>query len=266
MAARRSAPPVRVGLFVEGVSLLTPRGRDNLRELWRYQCGKVSQFPPDRVDVYGFSKQQLVLMAPSHAGVPGAGKMPLDVFIERKHQETPFHILIVAFDAFPANQAIKVIPGAPCLRLEKDFLLERFKMSELLPPPFRAAAAALLAHYRGNRGQPRTGTRPPFGNVEVVYMEPTFEALLLQDDKALRAVFGLRKTPKTWPAFPHVGQRPDAVLRKIVDAHCRSGPNYLRVPYDAGKHAWAHEVLKKAPTTSAIWTHVIAERLRKALP
>lgn len=274
MAARRSArskPPARdaeprrVGLFVEGVTLQTPQRRDDLRELWRDQCRVLGRFPPDRIDVYGFTKQQLVLMAPEHAALPGAGKVPLDVFIELKHREVPFHTLVVAFDAIPANQAIKVAPRAPCLRLEKDFVLERFAASDRLPLPFRAASRALLTHYQGSRGRPRDATRPPIGDVELVYMEPTFEALVLQDVRALRAVFDLKKTPKTWPALPHTGGRPDFALRTIVDAHFKTGPRYLRVPYDARKHAWAHEVLKKASPTSPIWRHPIAERLRKVL-
>ena len=264
MAARRSAPLRRIGLFVEGITLLTPRGRDDLQELWRYQCQKVSGFPPEHLDVYGFSKHQLVLMAANAASL-SAARLPLDVIIERAFRRSPFQTLIVAFDAQPANQAITPVPTGPCMRDERDFVLDRFRVSAILPRPFRTEATSLLAHYRNNRGQPRNVSRPPFGDVELVYMDPTFESLVLQDAKALREVFGLSKTPKSWPTLPHVGKRPDFALRRIVDSHRARGPKYLRVPYDAAKHAWAHEVLRNASSTSAVWAHPVAKRLGKVL-
>lgn len=217
--------------------------------------------------MYGFSKQQIVLMAPAHAAMPGTGKIPLDVAVERRFSARPFQALLVAFDAHPANQAIALVPGAPCpcLRVERDFVLERFAASAILPSQFRAGAASLLAHYRANRGRPRAPTRPPLGEIELIYMDPTFEGLLLQDEGALRRVFGLKKTPSTWCPFPYTGDRPDFALREIVNAHRRAGPKHLRLSHDAAKHAWAQEILKKASPTSAVWGHAIAARPRKVL-
>ena len=267
MGTRRSTPERRIGLFVEGTSLLTKRGRDDLMELWRYQCSKVSEFPPDRIDVYGFTKQQIVIMAPAHATMPGTGKIPLDVTIEQKFKDKPFDALIIAFDAHPANQAIELVEGqpSPCLRIEKDFVLHQLMTSEFLPQQFRDGAAKLLAYYHVNRGRPRATTRPPIGEVELVYMDPTFEALLLQDEAALRMVFGLKRVPNTWCAIPHDGDRPDFEIRKIVNGNRKRGPNHLRVQYDAKKHAWAQEILKNASENSAIWEHAIIQRLKKVL-
>jgi hypothetical protein len=267
MATRRSPAQRRIGFFVEGTRALTPRDRDDLLELWRYQCSRVSSFPPAQLDVYGFSKQQIVIMDPAHAAMPGAGKIPLDVAIEQRFNARPFQDLVIAFDAYPANQAIRLDPRepCPCLRVEKDFVLRRFVASKILPPQFRVSAGRLLTRYQANRGQPRAPTRPPLGEVELIYMEPTFESLLLQDESALRRVFGLRRTPNTWPALPHTGDRPDFVLREIVNKHRKAGPNHLRLLYDAAKHAWAQEVLRNALQTSAIWEHAIADRLRKVL-
>jgi len=256
-----------MALFVEGANKQTPRGRDDLQELWRFLCGNISVFPTDRIDVYGFTKQQIVIMDPARAGMPGAAKIPLDVFIERAFQKQAFDRLVIAFDAYPANQAIPLVDGQafPCLRVEKDFVLSRLAESRVLPEPFRDAAAQLLAHYVANRAAPRAGVRPPFGEVELVYMGPIFEAMLLQDVTALRTVFGLKKAPASWPALPYAGDRPDFALRKIVNAHHRKGPEYLRLSYDAAKHAWAQEILRNAPETSAIWEHAIAQRLTKVL-
>ena len=268
MAARRANPPERrVALFVEGTTVLTPRGRNDLAELWRYQCSQISSLPPDRLDVLGFSKQQIVLMDAAHAHMAGAGKVPLDVAIERQYRRQAFDDLVIAFDAHPANQAIRLVEGdeLPCLRHEKDFVLERLAASEILPAAFRAAAQRLLRHYAANRARPRADTRPPIGQVELVYMDPTFEAMLLQDCAALRRVFGLASAPGGWPSLPFAEDRPDFALRKIVNEHRRTGPNHLRLTYDAAKHAWAQEILRNARPSSPIWAHDIATRLGKVL-
>lgn len=265
MAAKSSAVTRRVALFVEGTSLPTPSRRNDLQELWRHLGERVSQFPRDQLDVYGFSKQQIIIMHPKHAAMPGAGKIPLDVAIDLRYRERPFQGLVVAFDAYPANQAIEIVRGAPCLRLERDFVLRQFAASRLLPPQFRAGARSLLTHYRRALGQARDATRPPLGDVEIIYMDPMFEALVLQDAAALRGVFGLSRTPNDWPALPYSDSRPDFALGKIVNEHRKDGPKHLRLPYAAAKHSWAHEVLRHAPPTSAIWSHVIASRLAKLL-
>lgn len=257
----------RVALFVEGVNRETPRGRDDLQELWRFLCGNISAFPPDRIDVHGFTKQQIVIMNPSHATMPGAAKIPLDVFIERTFKKQAFDRLVIAFDAHPANQEIPLVEGqtSPCLRVEKDTVLSHLATSRVLPKPFRTAAARLLAHYAKNRAAPRVRARPPIGEVELVYMDPMFEAMLLQDVAALRATFGLKRAPKDWPVLPYADDRPDFALRRIVNEHRLAGPGYLRLPYDAAKHAWAQELLRNAVETSAIWKHAIVQRLTKVL-
>jgi hypothetical protein len=268
VAAKKNRPePRRVALFVEGLNPQTPTERDDLQHLWRYQCEKVSRLPPDQLDVYGFTKMQIAFMGPAGEKIKAAGKVPLDVAIELAFRKQAFAGLVVAFDAHPANQAIPLIEGVklPCLRLEKDFVLERFAESKILPAPFRAAARRLRAHYEATRAAPRRPARPPIGDVEVVYMDPTFEAMLLQDAAALRRVFGLERTPRDWPALPHSEDRPDFALRKIVDTSHRRGPPYLRQRYDARKHAWAHEILREAADGSAIWKHAIVQRLAKVL-
>jgi hypothetical protein len=256
-----------VALFVEGLNAPTPIVRDDLQQLWRYQCEKVSTLPPDQLDVYGFTKMQIVFMGSAGEKIRAAGKVPLDIAIERAFNKRAFASLVVAFDAHPKNQAITLVEDVklPCLRLEKDFVLERFAESKILPAPFREAAHRLRAHYEVTRAKPRPRGRPPIGDVEVVYMDPTFEAMLLQDVAALRRVFGHERTPRDWPPLPYTGERPDFALRKIVDASYRRGPKYLRQRYDARKHAWAQEILRAAAGGSPIWQHTIVQRLAKVL-
>jgi hypothetical protein len=256
----------RIGLFVEGKNLLGPHGRDGLRDLWHFKCAALRGVPSAHIDVHGFIKDQLEYMAPKHAASPPpSGQPKLDVLIEVHHRKSRFDRLIVAFDAHPANQAAGVVSKTPCLRLEKDFVLECFAKSAFLPAAFRTASAALLTHYRAHRGQSRAPTRPPIGDVELVFMEPTFEAAVLQDAAALRRVFGLASVPAAWPRFPVTSLRPDFVFRDIVNRHRRQGPLYLRTHYDADKHAWAREVLRNAGPGSKIWQHEISQRLDKAL-
>jgi hypothetical protein len=149
--------------------------------------------------------------------------------------------------------------------VEKDFVLSHLAASRVLPETFRAAAEQLLDHYAENRAIPRVCARPPLGEVELVYMNPTFEAMLLQDVKALRAVFKLKKAPADWPTLPYTDDRPDLALPMIVNKHRLAGPEYLRLPYKAAKHAWAQEILRNAVETSAIWEHAIVQRLTKVL-
>lgn len=260
LVAMMPSEPTRIGLFVEGTNELTPGGRDDLAELWRGLAERVGGVPT-RIDVHGFTKQQLVLLDPGST-IKVAFKLALDVHIERKHKLREFDRLVIAFDALPANQNVVSAGLGSCLATERDFLLSGLARSAILPQRFKASAAALLKHHSDNRGVARPRTQPPFGDVEVIYMEPDFESLVLTDPVAVRKVFSLSRAPNTWPKMPYLGKDPAVAFMRIVDAHRRNGPVYLRQPYKARKHAWAHEVVKHATVQSALFTHVIAERLR----
>ena len=104
--------------------------------------------------------------------------------------------------------------------------------------------------------------RPPFGDAEVIYMEPAFESLVMTDSAAVRKVFSLSRKPNAWPAMPYAGKDPMVAFMKIVDAHRKDGPSYLRQPYKTRRHAWAHEVVRQATGKSPLFAHVIARRLR----
>jgi hypothetical protein len=257
--AKSPASGARIALFVEGTSELTPKKRDDLAALWRFLCERVGA-NPHSIAVHGFTKQQLVLMDPP-ADVRVAGKIPFDVLVKLKHAEAPFDRLVVAFDALPENQSVLELPGGSCLASERDFLLRGLANSHVLPAPFRQSAEALLRHYAQHRGQARARTRPPLGDVEAIYMAPCFEAVVMADSTALRSVFSLQRVPSSWPRMPYRGRRPDFELAKIVDAHRNEGPPYLRQQYKERKHAWAQEIVRKAPIHSPVLSHPIAQRL-----
>ena len=248
--ATRVPAGAHVALFVEGTSELTPNKRDDLAALWKSLCQRVGA-SSDRIAVHGFTKQQLVLMKPNREVVV-AGKVPFDVLVALKHRESPFDRLVVAFDALPENQAVLELPGGSCLASERDFLLRELAKSRVLPVRFRKSAEALLTYYVGHRGKPRARTRPPLGDVETIYMDPCFEAVVMTDASALRRVFSLESVPAAWPRTPFRGRRPDFALAKIVNEHRDKGPTYLRQPYKERKHAWAHEVVRQAADPT--WT------------
>lgn len=257
---RAAVQAVRVALFVEGKNLLTPRGRDDLAALWKGLCTRMD-VPSSDVVVFGFTKGNLVQMDET-ATITSADRRPLDAMIAVAHDERPFERLVVAFDALPANQVVMKNTKGACLASERDFLLDRLAKSVVLPARFKSAAAALLAYYAGNRGRPRRPrTRPPFGDVEVIYMDPCFEALLLTDAAAIRDVFGLKSVPKAWPGMPYRSQKPDVAIAQLIDGHRREGPRHLRIPWRDAKHAWAHEIVKSASKNSRLFQHDIARRL-----
>jgi len=260
----KTPKPAGTALFVEGTLELTQGRRSDLKELWTYLAARVGgEIAP--LEVHGFTKQQLVLLDPK-TSITVAGKIPLDVHIHLKHAASAFRRLVIAFDALPANQAVLDFGRPSCLASERDFLLSGLARSEVLAPRFKQAAGALLAHYKGNRARPRTRTRPPLGDVEVIYMDPSFEALLMTDAAAIRRLFSLERAPNAWPKMPFRGTHPEFELAKLIDAHRLAGPPHLHQRFRERKHAWAQEIVRHASATSPLFRHDIAVRLGFLLP
>jgi hypothetical protein len=254
----------RFGLFVEGAHDPLPRERDDLRELWYSLCDK-NGIDPGRVDVHGFSKAQIVAMAsPAARTAQGevrySSRRPLDAAIAVEYDLSRFDVLMVAFDAHPPNQELL---SSGCMRREIDFVLERFAESSVLPDQFRAEARRLRVHYGQNPRHPRGPGRPPRGPVEILYMDPKFEALILTDVAAWRDVFGLGRTPKDWPSLPPRHTQLEGCLERIVSLGRSHGkaPRHVHGDAKSAKHAWAAEVVRRAKTNSPMWKHSIAIRL-----
>lgn len=262
MPTKKTSDRALTALFVEGTSILGPQGRDDLSQLWRELYARSSAHPGE-VIVHGFTKQQLVIMSRADAEkIKMAGKVRFDTLLRLKYDEKPFDRLVIAFDALPENQEVIDVGRESCLASERDFVLRCLAESDETPARFRGAAKALVEHYRANRGKPRKRARPPFGDLEIVYMDPCFESLVLADLAAVRDVFGYSSVPKDWSPKLSKASKPDIAFSQIVETHRKDGPPYLRVSYKARKHAWAHEVIRKAHSSSKVWQHEIADRLR----
>ncbi len=262
MSRGRGSTQPRFGLFVEGASNLLPRGRDDLRDLWRTLCEHFN-VAPDRVDVCGITKGQILAMDLPH-GVQLTTRDRLDATVDIEHRRNPFDVLIIAFDALPPNQNLL---AKACLRTEVNFVLERFQNSSVLPAAFRAEAAALLQRYKANPATPRGVGRPPRGAMDIIYMAPKFEGLVLTDESAWRRVFQLKRTPNQWPRMgtsdTHLEQRFEKVVR--VGRSEGVPPKHVRGDATTAKHAWAREAIRHAGANSALWKHEIAVRLGQVL-
>ena len=265
--ARRGAPraPLRFGFFVEGANTTSVRDWDALRGLWQELCGRFG-VAPDRVDVHGFSKAQLVAMANTPPGIRTTTRLPLDVVVSIEHGRRPFDVLIVAFDAHPPNQDL--LPSS-CLRTEVDFVLDAFARSQVMPALFARQAAALVAHYKANPRTPRGSGRPTRAHVDIIYMDPMFEALVLSDPAAWRDVFGLKRFPRDWPSMKRSDRHLDQLMAKViaVGAAARGAriPAHLHGDLKANKHAFALEAVRHAGRNSPLWRHPIATRLAELL-
>jgi hypothetical protein len=265
---------LRFGLFVEGTTVLTPNGRTELTDLWHEICRGCSSRPTDTLSVHGFTKFQLVAMGDPPQARQGAlaradsSKIPLDVVVSTTLRQQPFDVLVVAFDAHPPNQHLRPAAtgatsgsDAPCQHDELSFVLKHFSRSKVLPDRLKREAAKLLALYaRDPKAPPRSHGRPPRGSLDLLYMDPEFEGLVLSDDAAVRRVFSFDSRPKDWPTMRRT-DRPKDVLRRVVDRWRRFGPLHLRDTYDRHPHAWAREVVRKAKPGSRLWAHPIAQRL-----
>jgi hypothetical protein len=248
----------RFGLFVEGANYALGR-HDELSDLWTDLCAHFGVAGAD-VDVHGFSKGDILAMAPP-AGVTLPVKRPLDALVRIAHRQKAFDVLIVCFDATPPND---LVPN--CLPGEVEFVLGHFAASTILPDQFRRDAERLCRHYRSQpKPEPRAPGRPPRSSVDVLYMDPQFEALVLADVAPWLGVFGLRRRPKDWPSMRWTGRLDDLLVR-VVEAGRRHGqaPRHLHAgDVRAHKHAWAREAVRCA--SRRVWETQIATRLEVLL-
>jgi len=241
------------GLFAEGSSY-THRNRLPFEELWKALTSRCA--PLGAVKVYGFDKSQIVNMRPPPGIKPA--REPLDIFIDRAHRIDGFQNVIIAFDAFPENEHIK----PSCLRTEVNFVLEALSASKVLDNRFRQEAARLIKHYAQNKGIPRPKGRPPRGPLDIIYMDPMFEALLASDEQTVLHGLGLDRRPKDWPKFKTNSKQTDRhVISQAVEV---ANPNVKRKiggNFDSRKAEWAFHIISQAGANARIWRHAIPERL-----
>lgn len=267
MARQKPAPAPSFGIFAEGATYTDPRqrGREPFGELWRELCGKLCAPPVPTLHVFGISKAQIVALK-DDVGVTRPDREPLDLMIQRMHDRHAFDIAVIAFDRIPQNQHVP----ADCLRHEVSFILDRMLKRALLPQMFLEEAERLLTYYRMHRKTPRGPGRPPRGCLDLVYMDPMFEALFVGDEPTVLhalAPDGLpRRKRKDWPVFDPNARYPDRdILGKAVELAAEEVRARVRGDIKSNKHGWALYILRQALDDAELFRHPIAERLRVVL-
>lgn len=181
---------------------------------------------------------------------------PLDVVIDREFRREPFERLIIAFDLAPKHNALK----RKCRRAERLLLLANLASSNKLPPHLRNAAVALRESYL-------TGALARSRSVlEILLMDPLFEALLLYDEKGLRNALGLTSWPKDWPSFAPCKSPDEHIFKPACRLASPQSHALMRDPDCNDKHRWASHVLANLSPSSSAWQHEIFRRLRQLLP
>jgi len=259
---QKSRRKPNVGVFVEGSLRDRDRMTDSIATLWKALARRCQA---DVVlHVYGIDKSQIVALAPASVpSAPGATKIgtrrePLDVAIDRAwHRDGLTHI-IVAFDAWPPN---KVAKGR---REEIGFLLDGIAASKVLSSEIKASVAGLASRYE-TKGclSPRDGS---LGVLEVLYMEPMFEALLVSDEATVRNALGHSSVPKDWPKFKRHTQQPDKhIIAPAVDVAHKDVLKKVSGRYLDRKTAWALWIIERADDNASMWKHEISQRLCRLL-
>jgi hypothetical protein len=260
-----------VGLFVEGSRGTDPL-RDDFESMWNLLWQHCGHHDID-LKIVGISKGNIIELrdlqprANATALVKNAtqlsgGKESLDVSIQRLHADTPLDRVIIAFDWWRPNQEIPAKDrNLPCpMRPEVAFVLRKLGASSKLDDKFKKAARKLLERYDSRDTlAPRAGAMGP---VEVLFMDPMFEALFIADEPTVRKALGVAdKQPRDWPKFKTTERALDkAVLDPAVKSAIRG-----RHTYSSAKARWGHRIVKAAASDAKLWEHPLAQRLCRLL-
>jgi hypothetical protein len=244
-------PGLRFALFVEG-SLAPPpaRGIRPLNRIWQECLGRALELPSFD-PIVPISKRHLVAMDPGNPPMSGAGEA-LDQLMARILDRSPFDVAVIAWDLVPAWN-----PQGGYCRWQETLDLYRFlAQSTQLPELWKRQAER---RYEELQRRPVPGTRsgpPPveLGMVLPVCMEPMFEALLVQDEAAVKRALGVQGRPPGWPSrgwADPTEHRPDqAVLRPAIQALSRMRPKpavlrTVRGDMRTNKDGWGEFLLRK---------------------
>ncbi len=264
---------LRVALFVEG-SKSPPGKRDPLAKLWNETLVSALGIAGFH-RVYPISKKHLVAMNPELPRPVGAGES-FDRMLIRHLNSEPFDAAVVAWDLVPPWD-----PEREYCRWNEilDFygLLAR---SHVLPDEWLQKAQGRLADLQ-NRPVPRHRLGPPSlerGMILCVWMEPMFESLLVQDERAVKRALGVTTTPEGWPTSgwgdPRERQPDQRVLGRAILSIKRTKPKLQcvrQIPGDmrTNKNEWGEYILRKMLEDnrgrSIILNHPICVRLTELL-
>lgn len=233
-------------LFAEGLDLDTAplKQHQAFVGLWRGLCVRLGVPPP--AQILGFTKADIVAMSRSDL-VKGTARTPLHLRVGKLFEKAVFDAVVVAVDALPPNQAI--IDSSSCLRSEANHILKCFAESEHVPEKIRIDSANLLAHYATAGGVSRGRGRPPRGSIDVIYMHPEFEAVLVASESGLKAALAVAKKHKDWPWNRRRAKSdPKALFAESLGfADGGTSPDRRHSAYRANKHGWAERVVKSLP-------------------
>lgn len=265
---------LRVALFVEGSHAPpSPRGVAPLERIWNGLAAALNLQAFD--SIIPISKKHLVAMDPSSPPMSGSSE-GLDQLMARRLLHTPFDAAVVAWDLAPPWNA----NGQFCRRQETLDLYRFLSESDALTAPWRELARGRLDTLtRAPSSPPRRTTRLQRYEVLALCMEPCFEGLLTQDERAIRKVLGLTTTPEGWPTIgwgdPNTRRPDDSLIRPAIAALrtirpvpkiCRQIPGDFRTNKDGWGEVLIRELLKSADGRSLVLKHPISRRLSEHLP
>ena len=248
-----------VAIFTEGDTYTDLWGRVPLVELWKELCSKLTPTPPS-LHVFGINKAQILALDETQR-TPGS-REALDVFVERMYQRHAFDIAILAFDGIPENQ---LRPGG-CMRKEVNFILEHFVHRKQLSEIWVRSAEQLLEQYEQHPGCSRGIGRPPRVDLDILYMAPMFEGMLVSDESTVLHALGLKRRPKGWPKFDDKNLYPDTqILAHAVKFASKEVRRIICGDMKSHKHDWALQMIRCASSGAKLFSHPIAQRLRVLL-
>jgi hypothetical protein len=244
-----------------------------LEAIWNDDLGRALELP--RFDlVVPISRTHLIAMDPRNPPMSGAGER-FDQLIQRILRQTPFDIAVVAWDLVPAWNPEEEF----CRWLETLDLYRFLAESDCLPDLWRESARRRFQEL-SRRSAPGDRTRlPPLepGMVLPVCMEPVFEGILIQDERAVRRALDLEgETVRGWPRHgwgdPRQ-RRPDLKVLAPAVQSLRSlrskRPRFIHGDMKTHKSEWDEFLLRRLladhRARPLVLAHPIAQRLSELL-
>lgn len=210
-------------------------------------------------------------MDPKNPPMSGAGER-LDQLMVRVLARHPFDVAVVAWDLVPAWNPRESF----CRWIETVDLYRFLSASPDLPEIWSEKARQRLRDL-SERAAPSARQRIPRlepGMVLPVCMEPLFEGLLVQDERAVKRALGVKKEPKGWPrnGWSDANERhPDLkVLAPAITALRRVHPapevfRKIRGDMRTHKNEWGEfllrELLADDQARPLLLSHPISKRL-----
>lgn len=270
----RGQGQLRVALFVEGGSdPLPPRQTKSWLELIWNQHLPIALGLGAFSTVVPISKKHLTALDDSNPAMSGAGEA-LDALMVRTMSRAPFDAAVVAWDLVPAWN----VEAGYCRWQETLDLYHHLHRREVLPAEWRLQASIRLQELQ-NRSAPAARAQKPklaANQILPLCMDPMFEALLLQDEGAVKRALDLHGRIDGWPSSwrDTTEKHPDRkILASVIVAvrAIRPKPPILRHilgGMNTHKNEWSEYLLRRLLEDSKdnVVAHPIARRLAEIGP